>query len=352
MSKSVFRNCSRWRVIFITIIVLIVMIEIHSIFFLMPANYTLVSHMEDLRHARVSLYQVHGNTKFFVESEIDNHLDKEYSQDRYIDKNETIDTLYYLFEQFFDWLQNNDTISSLRTAYLSPDIMPSGYLFDFDIKPSDSLIYFLDYGTLLGSYRNQSIIPWDVNGDIGFMVEDLHQLPLQYESDTWVFKQNPAFYVDDSMKVYDSHNTVAARVISKKNGVFINIMPYSLIHKPDITDVIYVYSTADFLEHEKWHQAKDLFPIHKAATLKHLKHLHVPHNVEKWLLTYYQSLAIPDEHKYNDDAANLGDYNAYNYYGYGAGHAENIKELKDQLEQQKEEIEKLKELILTKKNTS
>eukprot|EP01083_Nonionella_stella_P045246 121595_1 len=79
--------------------------------------------------------------------------------------------------------------------------------------------------------------------------------------------------------------------------------------------------------------------------MKHLKQLHVPHNVEKWLLTYYASLVVPEEHKYNANDMDA-DYNAYHYYGYGAGHADSIKEMKDQLEQQKEEIEKLKELIV------
>eukprot|EP01084_Bolivina_argentea_P035050 64989_1 len=354
MSKSVFKmldKCNKWRLILLTIVLLIILLEIHSIFFLIPSNYTLISHMEDLRHAKVSLYQVHGNEKFFRESENDNHLDSVYSKG-YIERNETIDTLYFLFEEFFNWLQKNKSISKLRTAYLSHDIMPSEYLFDFNIKPNDGLIYFLDYGTLLGSYRNQSIIPWDVNGDIGFMIKDIQQLPLQYETKTWIFKQNPMFHKEEEMNIYDSHNTVAARLISKKNGVFINIMPYSLIFKQDM---IYVYSTADFLQHEKWHKANDLFPLNKTGgTLKQLNYLPIPHNVKKWLLTYYPSLTIPQEHLFDNNNYNDNyDFDRYNMYdgwgGYDADHKAKINELKEQLEQQKEEIEKLKELILTKR---
>ena len=313
----------------------------------MPSNYTLISQLEDLNHAKLRLYQVHGNAKFFKESDLDNHLDHEYSKNiGYVDRNQTVETLYFLFEEFMEWLQKNESISSLQTAYLSQEIMPMEYANAFDIKPTDSLLYFLDYGTLLGSHRNQSIIPWDVNGDIGFMIKDLQQLPLEYESKEWHFKQNPMFHQDEmALNVYDSHNTVAARVISKENGVFINVMPYSFVHKTDSVTDAYVYSTADFLSHEKWHKASDLFPLNKTGgTLRHLKHLCVPNNVNKWLLTYYDSLAVPEEHKHGDvDSYNYDDYNYWAYDG------NKLKDLKDQLEAQKEGIERLKELILAKK---
>ena len=323
--------------------------EIHQIFFVIPSNLTLVSHMSSLHHTRLSLYQVHGNVKFFRESPVDNHLDDQYSKDvGFVDRNETIDTLYFLFEAFFDWLQHNDTVSSLRTAYASTDILPLEYLKSLDIRSDDGLIYFLDYGSLLGSFRNASIIAWDVNGDIGFMHRDLQQLPLEHEAAQWIFRQNPMYYEDASLSVYDSHNTVAARVIAKANGVFINVMPYSLIHKTDAVDDAYVYSTADFLEHEKWHRATDLFPINKTGgALKHLTGLQVPHNVEKWLLTYYDDLKAPSEHE-----ADLGwnadyDYNAYGgWMGYDGNEADSIQALKGELQQQREEIEQLKQLIL------
>merc|ERR1712113_1000795 len=125
----------------------------------------------------------------------------------------------------------------------------------------------------LGSFRNKSIIVWDVNGDIGFLAKDLQQLPIKYETDLWIFKQNPVFYESDDINVYDSHNTVAARVISKINGIFINIWAYSLIHKIN-TDVCYLYSTGDFLLDDKWHKAMDLFPLNKTGgILRHLKNI-------------------------------------------------------------------------------
>lgn len=316
----------------------------------MPRNYTLVSHVEDLQNAKISLYQVHGNSKYFVENEFDNHLDKQYSENiGYVGRNATIETLYFLFEQFFDWINNDKIISKLKTAYLDPDIMPNEYLFKFDIKPDNKLIYFLDYGTLLGSFRNQSIIPWDVNGDIGFLAKDLQQLPIEYETDSWIFKQNPVFYESDDINVYDSHNTVAARVISKTNGIFINIMPYSLIHKIN-TDVCYLYSTGDFLLDDKWHKAMDLFPLNMTGgVLRHLKNIPIPRNTRKWLLTYYSDLKVPEQHKY-DDIDNDANYDYNNYgYGWGYGDGEQIKDLKQQLEQQKEEIEKLKALIVDSK---
>ena len=315
----------------------------------MPSNYTLVSHMEDLNHAKISLYQVHGNEKFFRENEMDNHLDKKYSKDiGYVDRNTTIETLYFLFDQFLDWLQNDESISNLKTAYLDPDIMPNEYLFQFDIKPDNPLIYFLDYGSLLGSYRNQSIIPWDVNGDIGILHKDLQQLPLEYETNKWIFKQNPMFYEAPDMNIYDSHNTVPARVISKKNGIFINIWAYSLIHKTEFD--CYLYSTNDFLRHEKWHKATDLFPINKTGgILKDINNIPIPKNTRKWLLSYYDNLGVPEDHKNDGDFDADYDYQSYGWGGWGYGDGEQIKDLKEQLKQQKEEIEKLKELILADK---
>merc|ERR1712232_1097346 len=83
----------------------------------------------------------------------------------------------------------------------------------------------MGYGSFLGAYRENDIIAWDTDGDIGIFDFVLDTLPVQYETKTFVFRRNPIL----SHLIYDSHNTVSARFISKTNGVFIDIFAYSIV---------------------------------------------------------------------------------------------------------------------------
>ena len=50
--------------------------------------------------------------------------------------------------------------------------------------------YWLEYGSLLGSYREKDIIEWDDDGDIGIMLNDLNKFPLKYETTNWIWIRN------------------------------------------------------------------------------------------------------------------------------------------------------------------
>ena len=87
-------QCTVLRLTVVAMLCLVILLCVHQIFFLIPSNYTLLSHELSLHHTQVKLWRVEGNAKFFEESTLDNHLDAHYSKGvGYLDSNQTVSTL-------------------------------------------------------------------------------------------------------------------------------------------------------------------------------------------------------------------------------------------------------------------
>ena len=129
-------------------------------------------------------------SKFFKESKNNNHLD-----------------LYYGKEQGL-------TLTQLELKKLLKEF--TILCQEKNIKP------ILMHGSLIGWYFNGKMLPWDNDIDIvlvGGSIDKLKQLD-KFENDNLIIKVNS----NSNYRGHDDrHNVIDARVISKNNGVFIDI---------------------------------------------------------------------------------------------------------------------------------
>ena len=135
------------------------------------------------------MYHTSSNNKFFKEKRNNSHMDYTYGKD--ITILETKDELRNILKKFTELCSEKN------------------------IKP------ILMHGSLIGWYFNRKILPWDNDIDIvliGNSIERLKRLD-NFETEEIIIKINP----NSSDREYDRNNKIDARVISKKNGVFIDI---------------------------------------------------------------------------------------------------------------------------------
>ena len=83
----------------------------------------------------------------------------------------------------------------------------------------------LMFGGLIGHYFNNKLLPWDDDIDMVLLEPDNHKLK-RYETDDMLLDVNPA---GTSFNRQDKGNTISARVISKANGSFIDIVYFRRI---------------------------------------------------------------------------------------------------------------------------
>lgn len=126
--------------------------------------------------------------KFFKESYFNKHYDAEFYKYP-LDRVEKQNVLNNLLIQFNDFCDGKD------------------------------VEYWLDYGTLLGSFRHKGFIPWDNDIDLGMREDDLQKLPTVVETKDWIWKVNPS-------RAQDRDNTIAARIIDKHTGAFVDVFSY------------------------------------------------------------------------------------------------------------------------------
>ena len=128
------------------------------------------------------------NPKFFKETNFSNHLDIRYGKKNIsIEKNKS--TLIYLLKMF------------------------SKYCEEKNIK------LIIMHGSLIGYYFNKKILPWDDDIDIILIEDDSYKLK-NYNGYDYIIEVNPNS-INRSKK--DINNVIDARVISKINGIFIDI---------------------------------------------------------------------------------------------------------------------------------
>ncbi len=98
--------------------------------------------------------------------------------------------------------------------------------------------FFLDFGTLLGAYRNARMVPWDDDIDLGILVEDLLALPptCQVSHDS-IFEVNPS----TKHGQFDELNRVNARLICTRTGAYLDIFAYWLTEEDLFTTWDRVY---------------------------------------------------------------------------------------------------------------
>ena len=129
-----------------------------------------------------------SNEKFFTEATFSQHLDSRYGV-RNLRLEDIHSTLRHLLKVFSEYCNEND---------IKPVIM---------------------HGTLIGYYFNKKILPWDDDIDIILVGNDAYKLK-NHDGSNYIIEVNPN---SRNRSKSDKNNVIDARIISKTNGVFIDI---------------------------------------------------------------------------------------------------------------------------------
>lgn len=129
--------------------------------------------------------------KFFVEKRNNPHIDMYYSSDKTTTPDEIQSELRFLMSEF-----------TTQCSACKPVIM---------------------YGTLIGWYVNKRMLPWDNDIDVVVLEDYVETFVRTFDgmqTDHWIIQVNPNYKNKDTR---DKNNKIDARMISKRNGVFIDV---------------------------------------------------------------------------------------------------------------------------------
>lgn len=184
-----------------------------------------------------------NNSKYFHELPGHPHLDKKYGVLN-CSPQEINDTLTYLLKSFMTHCNKHD------------------------IKP------ILMYGGLIGSYFNGKLLPWDDDIDLMLTEPSISKLK-DYEGKDFVIDVNPNC---TNYSIKDTKNKISARVISKKNGVFIDI----LYHKKVGNNLI--------CKDKNNYEISDIYPL-KQGIINNIP-IYIPNNIKKVLKQRYGKVHV------------------------------------------------------------
>ena len=208
--------------------------------------------------AHLKFYEINPSVKYFVENLKNEHEDSVYGIGE-LSLNETHQTLMKLMTDFATFMEEQNVNYGTNG-------------------------YWLDYGTLLGSWRNQSIISHDDDADMGIFDFVLNQLPSKWENDEVIWIKNA---LPSNTFVWDWWNHIRARFVSKKNGRFIDFVAYSVIE--DQFGIKYAVSTAPKPNFKCFQILADILPINRNGILSNGL-FNVPNNAENYLLKIFTTL--------------------------------------------------------------
>merc|ERR1712079_332553 len=103
-----------------------------------------------------------------------------------------------------------------------------------------------------------------------------------------IFRRNP----NQNPFIYDAHNTVSGRFISKLTGCFIDIFAFSVIEDA-VSQIRYVYNSWSIKDFAYWQRLDDLLPISDQGIFVLNETFNVPRNTKQWLLKEYKYLEAP-----------------------------------------------------------
>ena len=154
---------------------------------------------------KISNFNIYSlNTKFFNEVPYHPHLDARFGK-----KDPSCDCKSLCFSCGINQGELHKTLIYLLKKFMK-------YSHKRGIKP------ILMYGNLIGYYFNGQMLPWDDDIDLILVGDSIHKME-NYETKDYLIEVNPYSYIYDER---DNKNKISARVISKKNGIFIDLTFY------------------------------------------------------------------------------------------------------------------------------
>lgn len=203
--------------------------------------------------------------------------------------------------------ENNEDFSKVK------QLKENGARFIFDIEDAlknQKLVFFADYGTLLGIIRDNNFIQWDNDVDYGIVVNDLFDWKL--------FEENLCKHGFTKVREFKLEDRIKEQTYSKDN-LTVDFFSYEII-KEEMIGYSF-FRKEDYIYHSKDEFHVRMYKYIKVEKTKQIDFLntkvHVPENAEDYLECLYTSeWRIPNPNWTEDDESS-GNMEILNKLGYG-----------------------------------